>query len=148
MPPKHTLAEDIVDTSPEHLLKRFGNEISMIKGVHISGRPMDSYYDVHCLGRTGDIASITKSTSDNIPVDNRSEQNYRLMVPSLCHPHVHLDKCFLLSHPKYADLEIQEGDFSEALKLTSLSPLTCSSKHQISLDTISLFLYILRSRCI
>ncbi|KAI9746090.1 MAG: hypothetical protein M1818_000771 [Claussenomyces sp. TS43310] len=27
-------------------------------------------------------------------------------------------KCFLLSHPKYADLEIEKGDFAEALELT------------------------------
>ena len=42
-----------------------------------------------------------------------------LIAPSLCHAHVHLDKCFLLSDPKYADLEIVEGDFAEALELTS-----------------------------
>jgi hypothetical protein len=30
-----------------------------------------------------------------------------------------LDKCFLLSHPKYADLNIKDGDFAEAMMLTS-----------------------------
>ncbi|KAK0515418.1 hypothetical protein JMJ35_001452 [Cladonia borealis] len=42
-----------------------------------------------------------------------------LLAPSLCHAHIHLDKCFLLSDPKYADLEIVKGDFKEALELTS-----------------------------
>ena len=42
-----------------------------------------------------------------------------LVGPSLCHAHIHLDKCFLLSDPKYADLEILTGDFAEALDLTS-----------------------------
>ena len=42
-----------------------------------------------------------------------------LVGPSLCHAHVHLDKCFLLNDPKYADLEIVEGSFAEALDLTS-----------------------------
>ena len=42
-----------------------------------------------------------------------------LVAPSLCHAHVHLDKCFLLNDPKYADLEITKGDFAEALELTS-----------------------------
>ena len=42
----------------------------------------------------------------------------RLLAPSLCHPHIHLDKCFLLSDPKYSDLEIVRGDFTEALELT------------------------------
>ncbi|KAL8848620.1 MAG: hypothetical protein Q9221_006394 [Calogaya cf. arnoldii] len=45
--------------------------------------------------------------------------NKGFLLPSLCHPHVHLDKCFLLSDPKYSDLAIQKGDFAEALSLTS-----------------------------
>lgn len=42
-----------------------------------------------------------------------------LVGPSLCHAHVHLDKCFLLNDPKYSDLKIVEGTFAEALELTS-----------------------------
>ena len=42
-----------------------------------------------------------------------------LIAPSLCHAHIHLDKCFLLSHPKFADLEIVKGDFAEAMELTA-----------------------------
>jgi len=30
---------------------------------------------------------------------------------------VHLDKCFLLQHPKYSDLTIEKGEFSEAMEL-------------------------------
>ncbi|CAK4032540.1 Metallo-dependent hydrolase [Lecanosticta acicola] len=41
-----------------------------------------------------------------------------LLAPSLCHPHIHLDKAFLLSHPKYAHLQIQDGDFKEAMNMT------------------------------
>lgn len=41
-----------------------------------------------------------------------------LLAPSLCHAHVHLDKCFLLQDPKYADLPIVKGDFAEAMDLT------------------------------
>ncbi|EME83017.1 uncharacterized protein MYCFIDRAFT_36156 [Pseudocercospora fijiensis CIRAD86] len=41
-----------------------------------------------------------------------------LLAPSLCHPHVHIDKAYLLSHPKYAHLQIEQGDFKEAMKLT------------------------------
>ncbi|KAI4115339.1 MAG: hypothetical protein LQ338_007871 [Usnochroma carphineum] len=41
------------------------------------------------------------------------------LAPSLCHPHIHLDKCFLLYDAKYADLSIEKGDFAEALSLTS-----------------------------
>ena len=42
-----------------------------------------------------------------------------LIAPSLCHAHVHLDKCFLLSDPKFADLEIIKGDFAEAMEITA-----------------------------
>ena len=45
----------------------------------------------------------------------------RLLTPSLCHPHIHLEKCYLFSHQKYSDLEIENGDFAEAMKLTSRS---------------------------
>ncbi|KAF2480127.1 hypothetical protein BDY17DRAFT_303272 [Neohortaea acidophila] len=41
-----------------------------------------------------------------------------LLAPSLCHPHIHIDKAFLLSYPKYSDLQIQSGDFNEAMVLT------------------------------
>lgn len=43
----------------------------------------------------------------------------RLIAPSLCHAHVHLDKCFLLQDPKYSDLQIESGDFNEAMEITS-----------------------------
>ncbi|KAF7940319.1 uncharacterized protein EAE98_000446 [Botrytis deweyae] len=91
------------------------NEISSFKDVHIPGDPSDSCHDVDCL--TGSIRSIT--CADNSTSDSAKQKDYRLIVPGLCHPHIHLDKCFLLSHPKYADLEINDGDFSEAMKLTS-----------------------------
>jgi len=41
-----------------------------------------------------------------------------LLAPSLCHAHVHLDKCFLLQDEKYQDLTIVNGDFAEAMALT------------------------------
>ncbi|KAH8778466.1 amidohydrolase [Diaporthe sp. PMI_573] len=50
-----------------------------------------------------------------------------LLLPPLCHPHIHLDKAYLLtcnkptSHgqPDYSDLMPQTGDFKEALANTS-----------------------------
>ncbi|KAI9647435.1 hypothetical protein NHQ30_003820 [Ciborinia camelliae] len=112
----------------ERLRAECSDEISSFKGVHIPGRSPDSCFDVHCLKGVDDIVSITHSVSDsstldNPPSDNGDQHNYRLIVPGLCHPHIHLDKCFLLSHPRYADLEIKEGDFSEAMKLTSEAKL-------------------------
>jgi cytosine/adenosine deaminase-related metal-dependent hydrolase len=53
------------------------------------------------------------------PVQGNSiNGNGALLGPSLCHPHVHLDKAFLLPHPKYAHLQVEKGDFQEAMDLT------------------------------
>ena len=81
-------------------------------GIHVAGKPAESRWDLSC--RNGLISSIAEHESGSI-----QELDNQLLGPSLCHPHIHLDKAFLLSHPKYAGLEIQKGDFSEAVTLTS-----------------------------
>jgi cytosine/adenosine deaminase-related metal-dependent hydrolase len=69
-------------------------------------------WDVTCKG--GCISNIKAHIhSDEVIADER------FLTPGLCHPHIHLDKCFILSHPKFADLEIHKGDFAEAMELTS-----------------------------
>ena len=42
--------------------------------------------------------------------------NGNVVLPAMCHPHVHLDKCFLLDH---CDANLKTGDFQEALYVTS-----------------------------
>ena len=50
-----------------------------------------------------------------------------LLLPPLCHPHIHLDKSYILTcnhgppghHPDYTDLVPQSGSFGEALANTS-----------------------------
>lgn len=70
----------------------------------------------------GRIASIdphdNTSTGQHSSSDTLDGAN-RLLAPSLCHAHIHLDKCFLLQHPKYADLQIENGDFQEAMDMTA-----------------------------
>lgn len=78
-------------------------------GIRLPGRTEDTFYDLSC--RDGRICTIQKHSSGN--------PDGRLIAHGLCHPHIHLDKCFLLQHPKYADLEIKKGDFAEALEITS-----------------------------
>ncbi|RDL38447.1 uncharacterized protein BP5553_02787 [Venustampulla echinocandica] len=82
-----------------------------LDGVYVAGQPPVSRWDICC--QKGKITSMTEST------EPPQENAIRFVTPSLCHPHIHLDKCFLFSHPRYADLEIQEGDFAEAMKLTA-----------------------------
>ncbi|RBR25268.1 uncharacterized protein FIESC28_01877 [Fusarium coffeatum] len=53
--------------------------------------------------------------------------NPSILLPSLCHPHIHLDKPYLLtcnhssseSHPDYSDLVPKTGSFAEALSNTA-----------------------------
>ncbi|KAG8675908.1 hypothetical protein FPOAC2_01991 [Fusarium poae] len=53
--------------------------------------------------------------------------NPSLLLPSLCHPHIHLDKPYLLTcnhsssdkHPDYSDLVPKSGSFGEALSNTA-----------------------------
>lgn len=68
----------------------------------------------------GRLTSRTSSLPD-------SSSPSKLLLPPLCHPHIHLDKAYLLtsnkptSHgqPDYADLMPQTGEFKEALANTS-----------------------------
>jgi len=83
-----------------------------LNGVHLTNKPANSLWNICCKeGRVSEISEYEAEAN--------SKPDGRLVAPSLCHPHIHLDKCFLLSHPKYADLEIEKGDFQEALNLTS-----------------------------
>ena len=67
------------------------------------------------------IEAIVKHNDSEEPLDSRDVIDAKgcLIGPSLCHSHVHLDKCFIFNDPKYSDLEVVEGDFKEALELTS-----------------------------
>lgn len=66
----------------------------------------------------GKIISRVPSTSSSPP---------SLLLPPLCHPHIHLDKPYILTchrdqsgaYPSYTDLAPQSGSFQEALANTS-----------------------------
>lgn len=102
-------------------------------GVYMAGKPPNTRWDLCCQDKK--IQSIVESTKDS------SSGGIQFVAPGLCHPHIHLDKCFLLSHPKYSDLEIKAGDFAEAMKLTSESE---SVQIQAVWSIICSFVYIFR----
>ena len=92
-----------------------------LSGVRIPRRPKESRWDVSI--KSGKVQSIEpQDLSDSVGnVSNLIAFSLEgaFMLPSLCHPHVHLDKCFIFSHPKYDDLQVINGDFPEALELTA-----------------------------
>ncbi|KAI9823959.1 MAG: hypothetical protein M1819_001111 [Sarea resinae] len=100
--------------------------ISRITGVYLPGRDTNTLWDVTISPglnehQTRVIESIEPHQANRLQFQHPSiiDAEGQFLGPSLCHPHIHLDKAFLLSHPKYADLEIERGDFAEAMDITS-----------------------------
>lgn len=99
-------------------MAQLGPILETIAGVRIPNKPPSSLWDITI--RHGKIAAVfahNASSSDTPTVHTLAGAN-RLIAPSLCHAHIHLDKCFLLQDPKFSDLQIESGDFDEAMDMT------------------------------
>lgn len=96
-------------------------KIDVISGARILSKGWDPevQYDIHI--EDSNIKNIVSHSLNAISSTSTKVLDTRkcLIAPSLCHAHIHLDKCFLLSDPKFADLEIVKGDFAEAIEITS-----------------------------
>ncbi|KAI4117282.1 MAG: hypothetical protein LQ345_002458 [Seirophora villosa] len=110
-------ASDASMTLPQHESSISRQTVREVRGVRLAGRNPDLRWDVS-IGDEG-ITSVAPYDPQRAPSSGVLDGRDSLLAPSLCHPHIHLDKCFLLYHPKYADLAIEKGDFAEALALTS-----------------------------
>ncbi|KAL8806664.1 MAG: hypothetical protein Q9182_001192 [Xanthomendoza sp. 2 TL-2023] len=114
-----SLAQDVGNTESGEV--RFSRQkVNQILNVKLPGGDADKTWDITIEDDT--IASIDPHRPESLisSLDPSILDGHNaFLCPSLCHPHIHLDKCFLLSDPKYADLPIQKGDFAEALSLTS-----------------------------
>ena len=96
-----------------------GRAISQIKRLRRRDTSREGLWDLHLnLANVQCVRPHGRSDDTKEPKDSL-DSNEAFVLPSLCHPHIHLDKCFLFSHPKYYDLEVVNGDFAEALQLTS-----------------------------
>ena len=94
--------------------------ISKIQGVRLPAKPSNSLWDIILNEkRVHSISPHEPSLVGRFCPPDVIDGREQFLAPSLCHPHIHLDKCFLLSDPKYSDIEIVKGDFAEALRLTS-----------------------------
>jgi hypothetical protein len=92
--------------------------IHLIRGARLPRRPL--LWDINIAG--GKIWEITPhdfNSTSQAHCPGVIEAAGRLVAPSLCHAHIHLDKCFLLQDPRFSDLQIVNGDFDEAMQLTS-----------------------------
>ncbi|KAI6863908.1 Metallo-dependent hydrolase [Hortaea werneckii] len=95
--------------------------LSGILNASLPDSPPGTLHHIH-LDHDGCVSNISQTDRAPAPQDT-ADAHYidargAIVTPSLCHPHIHLDKAFLLSHPKYAHLQLQRGDFAEAMELT------------------------------
>lgn len=94
-----------------------GKRLRKIIGVRIPNEPPSSQWDITI--EDGKIASVDAHDSKlGAPAHDVLDGENRLIAPSFCHAHIHLDKCFLLQDPKFSDLQIESGDFNEAMQMT------------------------------
>ncbi|XPS92091.1 hypothetical protein M3J09_001497 [Ascochyta lentis] len=93
--------------------------LNKITRVRLPGKQPSELWDVRI--QEGRIASVDPHDKNASGIDKEEvlDGSNRLIAPSLCHAHIHLDKCFLLQDPKYDDLQIESGDFNEAMEMTS-----------------------------
>lgn len=101
-----------------------GPTVDRIVGVRIPNSPSSQLWDIAI--KDGKIATVDAhdSTAAKDAGPGILDGCNRLIAPSLCHAHIHLDKCFLLQDPKYQHLQIESGDFNEAMELTNKAKST------------------------
>jgi cytosine/adenosine deaminase-related metal-dependent hydrolase len=91
--------------------------LTKIVNVRIPQKPSSEQWDITV--KDGKIFSVdAHDTALDASAADILDAKNRLIAPSLCHAHIHLDKCFLLQDPKYSDLQIESGDFNEAMEMT------------------------------
>ncbi|KIP08128.1 hypothetical protein PHLGIDRAFT_117554, partial [Phlebiopsis gigantea 11061_1 CR5-6] len=71
-------------------------------------------FDVRiCDGKVVKVSEASSSGLDEQSIETLDADG-SLLLPSLCHAHIHLDKCYLLDR-----CTLVEGDFKEALQVTA-----------------------------
>ncbi|KAF2200430.1 cytosine deaminase protein-like protein [Delitschia confertaspora ATCC 74209] len=105
---------------PRYSIVYPNGSLQKITGVRLPKKPPSTLWDVSI--EEGKISSVEPHLYEpphHRPAAGVLNGSSRLLAPSLCHAHIHLDKCFLLQDPKFSDLQIETGDFQEAMSLTS-----------------------------
>lgn len=87
-----------------------------IQNVTLPGTTSDSRWTVEI--EDGTVKEIKGYEGEEELLSAAINGQGGLLTPSLCHPHIHLDKAYLLSHPRHSHLQIEKGDFQEAMDLT------------------------------
>ncbi|KAJ7250905.1 hypothetical protein B0H12DRAFT_1202867 [Mycena haematopus] len=89
--------------------------ITNVRLAHPDPARIDDLWRIECV--VGRVSSIQCLAGES-PHLERADIDAKggLLLPSLCHSHIHLDKCFILDR-----CELVAGDFAEALQVTNES---------------------------
>lgn len=138
--PAQSLASQRISIDPELERTQSGTVLTMSTSLSASLQPFGRVHDIlnvslPCTdpGSRWDVGlsfsgNIEKLDPHSPPLLNTLKEDTSspcvdghgaLLAPALCHPHIHLDKAFLLSHPKFSHLRIEVGSFNEAMELTN-----------------------------
>lgn len=117
-PPRNVSILDSSHVSPRPEPSR---DVELFRNVSLHHKEPGSRWDVFISrGQISDIKPhVPERGGSGDHAMHYVNGNGALLAPSLCHPHIHLDKAYLLQHPKYAHLQVSSGDFKEAMELTS-----------------------------
>lgn len=108
------------ESEPREAQDRGPLPVSRVTNARLPRQPVSTFWDLAIeRGRIASLSPHDEAGPDLKGLPGVLDACGRLLAPSLCHAHIHLDKCFLLQDPKFIDLEIVQGDFGEAMSLTS-----------------------------
>lgn len=93
-------------------------DVTIVRAARLHGCAPTTLWDIHLKdGKIDDIVGNEGSSASEPP--SSFNAGGRLLLPSLCHAHIHLDKCFTLHDSRFDDLKVEKGDFEEAMKTTA-----------------------------
>ncbi|KAJ6584937.1 hypothetical protein B0H19DRAFT_1107295 [Mycena capillaripes] len=85
--------------------------ITNVRLAHSDPARMNDLWRIECSGaRVSSVRFLATEGANPTDIDAKGG----LLLPSLCHSHIHLDKCFILDR-----CELATGDFTEALQVTN-----------------------------
>ncbi|MCJ1239821.1 hypothetical protein MMC14_007819 [Varicellaria rhodocarpa] len=96
--------------------------LTLIADALLASSPT-SPHDIHLSPLTKKLTGISQHGDRQLMPSTLAETTITatrcLALPSLCHPHIHLDKANLYSSPLYNSLRPRSGSFHEALSLSA-----------------------------
>ncbi|KAL4896566.1 Metallo-dependent hydrolase [Aspergillus ambiguus] len=98
---------------------QLSSRIQTIQNVRMASHGTSSVCDITAEYTSDCPRGVIRTISPYSNSSNSSQSLPPLALPSLTHPHIHLDKAFVYSAPQYAHLLPSTGSFSEALSFTA-----------------------------